>query len=934
VVTGAPGTNLSLPLPDALVPAQTRTVYDGAGRVAASVQLVHGAEKWRTTTRYGGDRTDVTPPDGGTPTSTVTDARGRTVALRQYHGATASGSFDATRYAYDRRGQLVTITDPAGNHIDYGYDLRGRQTSVDHPDKGETSAVYSDAGDMLSSTDARDKVLAYVYDSFGRKIEQRETSTTGTLRAKWEYDTLPGGTAVRGQAVRSTRWFDGAAYVNQVLSMDDGYRTTSSSVTVPEAGTTPLSYVYSYNVDGTPSGMRLPAVGALPTEQLSIGYTNLGQPETLHTNLSPTGESVFLVNGTSYTEYGELSVIGRRYNTSGWVDSKREYEVGTRRLVQLLSKRAIEPSQIADLRYTYDPIGNIKQIADVPTSGAPDTQCFEYDRKRRLTEAWTPATGDCDAVRSVAALGGPAPYWQSFTYDVIGNRLSLVDRTVAATTSRTYIYPDAGADQPHTLRTVQTTGAGAGTASYTYDESGNTLTQPGTTLIWDVEGRLESSTRAGATTRFRYDADGNRIARIDPDGTRTVYLPGGQELRITSGGAVSGTRYYTHAGEVIGVRTGVGADGAGLSWLVNDHQGTASIAVDAATLAVTTRRQKPFGDARGAAAAWPGDKGFVGGTNDPTGTVHLGAREYDPGTGRFLSFDPAVDTNDPQQMHGYGYGNSSPVTMSDPDGLKPYEGDGPPSNACTGSCATYSQYYTEQARKPRLCGCQPGPRQPNWMPDWLPVKWKPVKPKPPMWISRHCGQDEEWSSPEACQTAWNEWKATRDREFKRAEDCNADRAPVQDCSSGLDVICYEWRSPECFLWPKDTPRPVGDLADPKKPRHLPGELYFSFGFCIYICIGLQATPSGGAQFQVGASTGVGVNATVGWTSAPASQQGAVTYQGCATYGVGVCGSGGLTKNSEVPVWVGGGVSVGVGVSARGGGADLGGSYSFDDPRKR
>jgi RHS repeat-associated protein len=69
--------------------------------------------------------------------------------------------------------------------------------------------------------------------------------------------------------------------------------------------------------------------------------------------------------------------------------------------------------------------------------------------------------------------------------------------------------------------------------------------------------------------------------------------------------------------------------------------------------------------------SWPSQRGFVGGTNDPsTGLVHLGAREYDPDIGRFISIDPIIDDTDPQQMHGYAYANNSPVTFSDPDGLK------------------------------------------------------------------------------------------------------------------------------------------------------------------------------------------------------------------------------------------------------------------------
>ncbi|WP_354264050.1 RHS repeat-associated core domain-containing protein [Paractinoplanes tereljensis] len=38
----------------------------------------------------------------------------------------------------------------------------------------------------------------------------------------------------------------------------------------------------------------------------------------------------------------------------------------------------------------------------------------------------------------------------------------------------------------------------------------------------------------------------------------------------------------------------------------------------------------------------------VGGRSDSTGLTHLGAREYDPELGRFISHDPVLDTGAPQ----------------------------------------------------------------------------------------------------------------------------------------------------------------------------------------------------------------------------------------------------------------------------------------------
>lgn len=92
------------------------------------------------------------------------------------------------------------------------------------------------------------------------------------------------------------------------------------------------------------------------------------------------------------------------------------------------------------------------------------------------------------------------------------------------------------------------------------------------------------------------------------------------------------------------------------------------------TQQASRRRQLPFGEPRGTApTAWPGERGFVGGTIDTsTGLTHIGAREYDPALGRFVSVDPIMDLTDPQQMHGYTYSNNNPVTFSDPTGLKIY----------------------------------------------------------------------------------------------------------------------------------------------------------------------------------------------------------------------------------------------------------------------
>ena len=184
-------------------------------------------------------------------------------------------------------------------------------------------------------------------------------------------------------------------------------------------------------------------------------------------------------------------------------------------------------------------------------------------------------------------------------------------------------------------------------------------------MTWDLEGRVATTVDGSGESSYVYDADGNRLVKRDPTG-RTLYLPG-QELRYTvASGAKTCTRYYTHAGQTVAMRTSTG-----LTWMSSDQHGTAQITINALNQSVSTRRTLPFGEVRGGTGTWPArlDKGFVGGTLDNTGLTHIGAREYDPALGRFISVDPVMDTADPQQWNAYSYSNNSPVTFSDPTGL-------------------------------------------------------------------------------------------------------------------------------------------------------------------------------------------------------------------------------------------------------------------------
>lgn len=632
---GTPGTTL-VAAGDNNIPSQTLTVYDGTGRSTASVFRSFGVEKWRSTTSYHGNRIDHTPPPGGTPTKVHVDARGRTTQLHQ--GA------DVTTYAYGKTGQMTGFTDPAGLQWRYEYDLRGRRIATHDPDKGTTLSTYDAAGQQLTATDARGKTVAFTYDALGRKTSERDGTATGPLLAKWTYDTL-----LKGLPTSSTRIQDGAAYTTAVVGYDSANRPTGTKVTIPVAeGALAGTYQtgLTYRPDGSVASMALPRAGDLAPETVTYEYDDLGLPKA----------SAY-VNDTWYTRFGEPAQLSMG-GTGARVWNTTYYDEATRRLSRSLVEREKSVgSQVNDFRYEYDAAGNVLQIFDVPEGGPGDRQCFAYDNLRRMTSAWTTAS-TCEP----GSAGGASPYWTSYRFDRTGNRAGETQHLSGVT--RSYEY----ASESHALRSVTTTGPnGSAVDTFSHDATGNVVARNlgGTTqtLDWDGYGRLRS---AGATT-FAYDAPGERLLRRDPDAT-TLYL-GAQEIRLDRAtGVKRGTRYYSHGSSVIAVRN---ADG--LFWKAGDHHNTTTTVIKSGTLEVARRLFTPFGEARGAAqGAWPDDRSFVGGTRDDSvGLVHLGAREYDPALGRFISVDPVIDPSDPQQLNGYAYANNSPATYSDPDGLFP-----------------------------------------------------------------------------------------------------------------------------------------------------------------------------------------------------------------------------------------------------------------------
>ncbi|MFE1410356.1 polymorphic toxin-type HINT domain-containing protein [Streptomyces sp. NPDC058746] len=703
--------------PDSKIPSQTVNVFDGLGRVTDTISQSFGVEQSRSKTEYPGvDEVRTIPPAGGFATVAVTN--GLTSILRQYKANTPTGAYDETTYVSNTQGQELSRKDSAGNEWTFTYDLLGRPVQTTDPDSGTSTTSYDDSKNLVTARDARGKSATTVSDILGRPVATYEGTAVDPAKqvGAFTYDAK-----ALGKPDSTTRFVGGktgSAYVSEVTGYDGGYRPLGTKVTIPAvekelAGTYQTTNTYdAYGQLKTAALPGIPKAG-LGVETLTFGVDVAGNFTSLGGKIGLT-KTPYVVD-MRYDPYGRAirTTVG---DTGMQVVSTTDYDAGSGRPVRsTLDKQTAATASVDVLDYTYNKVGDLTSIGDTQDGTARDLQCFTHDYLGRLTQAWTDTgtqtTAPAPSVRGIGgctnatgpavdgtgkpSVGGPAPYWQQYTYDNLGNRKTLVkkdvtgnaakDTTVTQTFGTGPNTPSSdpktggGTGGPHALMTsTETSAAGTKVTSYTYDAAGNTASVTNTAgtkaLTWNGQGKLDKIVGTGesAGTSYLYDTAGNQLIRRDPTST-TLNIGADQITLDTASGKVSNVRTYGAPGGLSVTRTTSNSTST-FTYQGSDHHGTGGVQFRASDLSHVRRASDPFGNERGtqpAPGAWAGDKGFVGGTKEKaTGFTLLGAREYDPTTGRFMSPDPVINASNPQQWNAYSYSENSPVNKSDPTGLE------------------------------------------------------------------------------------------------------------------------------------------------------------------------------------------------------------------------------------------------------------------------
>ena len=260
------------------------------------------------------------------------------------------------------------------------------------------------------------------------------------------------------------------------------------------------TYVYGATYD---SWNRVQTMTYPDGEVVTYHYNAAGQVESMTSNKQ--GRQSVIVDRIGYDKEGHTvyTKLGNGTETTYTYDKQRER-------LQVMNLTA-DGQTVMKNRYQYDAVDNILGITNAanPTSltklnkaklGGRSSHTYEYDELNRLIHANGKAKrASYDMVMSFGRMSEP---------------LTKVQKVDSTTTAKSYNFAYKYEDSNHPTAPTQ-----IGNDHYTYDANGNptlvTNDSSNTTreMYWDEDNRLMVLSDNGKTSRYTYNAAGERIMK-------------------------------------------------------------------------------------------------------------------------------------------------------------------------------------------------------------------------------------------------------------------------------------------------------------------------------------------------------------------------------------------------------------------------------------
>ncbi|QEZ93479.1 cytotoxic necrotizing factor Rho-activating domain-containing protein [Proteus sp. CD3] len=380
-----------------------------------------------------------------------------------------------------------------------------------------------------------------------------------------------------------------------------------------------------------------------------------------------------------------------------------EYEAETQRLLHVKTQRpqghVLGAKIMQDLRYEYDPVGNIiclKNDAEATRywrnqKVVPENR-YVYDSLYQLVSATgresanqkTPASMQSQLVTTlVKDAQSYTNYTRLYAYDRGGNLTQIRHNSAIAQQSFTQNISVSNKTNRALLETQQ---VAIEQIDQQFDALGNQKhLSTGDALQWDLRGTLAQVNKSGNSEHYVYASASQRLIKQQVQRlsgrqiiTETHYLPNLEIWQSTEGG------HLTEHREVVDITGNVralcwkvgfpkGIKNNQLRYSYDDGVGNSGLETDGQGQLVSYEEYYPYGGT----AIWFSQNAveanyktirYSGKEKDATGLYYYGYRYYQPWIGRWLSADPA-GTVDGLNLYRMVRNNS--VTLRDPDGRMP-----------------------------------------------------------------------------------------------------------------------------------------------------------------------------------------------------------------------------------------------------------------------
>ncbi len=472
----------------------------------------------------------------------------------EYPAASTGATRLKEKFEYDQLGRTKKVTDTANRDTNYVYDLVNRTVTVTNAEGEATQTKYNQRFQTIEVKDALNQIYTFGYDPMGRVLSQ--TRAGGTM--SFEYDEV-GNRKKRTDYIgrvtnythdnlnrlKKTEYHNGDNNPTDKLKSeyfyDDISRLTSA---VNEAGTVSFNYdnrgrainttdvfgrliAYEYERTPTVNQKRLKLDGSL--------YASY--------NFDDAGRLANIVNASDSTTtsfgYDNEDKITSRVFPNGVTTT---YEYYNNDLLKRL-KDVNTTATLFDRQYSYNSANQIATITD-----QTQTRTFGYDNVDRLASV-------------LSSIGAN----ETYAFDDVGNR-------TGSHLSSTYGYQTGQFNQL----------ASTTTATYGFDQNGNTTTKSeGSNLwryTWDNENRLVQASTRRQTMRYRYDALGRRVQRYIP-GRRenTKFTNDGHDVLLDDDANTGTTKYLNGPGIDNKLRVQNGSD---VKYFLTDHLGSTNALAD------------------------------------------------------------------------------------------------------------------------------------------------------------------------------------------------------------------------------------------------------------------------------------------------------------------------------------------------------------------